>query len=219
MLVEDNEVNRYLARFLLEHGGFAVVTANNGMEALEQARAHKPDLILMDIQMPVMDGYEATRALKADPALQSVPVVALTAYAMPHEREQALAAGCVGHIEKPIDTQHLHRDAAHVSPVPPGANPVGALDERFRRRARATQAPGYKRSSDSAAALRSSGCKRRCQAVGSLPASKCCAARMPQRAQRSACGTSAAATTSRQCAGASPSVHWPRPRPKCATAR
>ena len=105
LLVEDNDVNRYLARFLLEHGGFTVVTAGNGMEALEQARAHKPDLILMDIQMPVMDGYAATRALKADPALQSVPVVALTAYAMPHEREQALAAGCAGHIEKPIDTR------------------------------------------------------------------------------------------------------------------
>jgi CheY-like chemotaxis protein len=104
LLVEDNEVNRYLASFLLERGGFTVVTANNGLEALEQARARKPDLILMDIQMPVMDGYEATRALKADPALQSVPVVALTAYAMPHEREQALAAGCDGHIEKPIDT-------------------------------------------------------------------------------------------------------------------
>jgi two-component system cell cycle response regulator DivK len=105
LLVEDNEVNRYLARFLLEHGGFSVVTANNGMEALDQARARRPDLILMDIQMPVMDGYEATRLLKADERLRSVPVVALTAYAMPHERERALAAGCVGQIEKPIDTR------------------------------------------------------------------------------------------------------------------
>jgi two-component system cell cycle response regulator DivK len=105
LLVEDNEVNRYLARFLLEHGGFTVLTANNGLEAIEQARARKPDLILMDIQMPVMDGYEATRLLKADGALRSVPVVALTAYAMPHERERALASGCVGHIEKPIDTR------------------------------------------------------------------------------------------------------------------
>ena len=105
LLVEDNEVNQYLVRFLLEHAGFTVVSANNGLEALEQARARKPDLILMDIQMPVMDGYEATRQLKADAALQSVPVVALTAYAMPQERDQALAAGCAGPIEKPIDTQ------------------------------------------------------------------------------------------------------------------
>src|SRR5687767_11168937 len=105
LLVEDNDVNRYLAHYLLEHSGFTVVTATNGQEALEHARTRKPDLILMDIQMPVMDGYEATRLLKADPALQSVPVVALAAYAMPHERERALAAGCAGQIEKPIDTR------------------------------------------------------------------------------------------------------------------
>jgi two-component system cell cycle response regulator DivK len=123
LLVEDNEVNRYLARFLLEHGGFEVVTASNGQEALDQARARRPDLILMDIQMPVMDGYAATRALKADPALQAVPVVALTAYAMPHERERALAAGCAGHIEKPIDTRNfiaqLHGYLGRTGPAPP----------------------------------------------------------------------------------------------------
>jgi two-component system cell cycle response regulator DivK len=104
LLVEDNEVNRYLVRFVLEKGGCRVITAENGREALELARLHRPDLILMDIQMPVMDGYEATQQLKADPALRLIPVVALTAYAMPHEREQAMAAGCSGHIEKPINT-------------------------------------------------------------------------------------------------------------------
>jgi two-component system cell cycle response regulator DivK len=105
LLVEDNEVNRYLVRFVLEKGGFRVITAENGLEAIELARSHRPDLILMDIQMPVMDGYEATVRLKADAELQAIPVVALTAYAMPHEREQAMDTGCVGHIEKPIDTQ------------------------------------------------------------------------------------------------------------------
>ncbi|HEU5296659.1 MAG TPA: response regulator [Burkholderiaceae bacterium] len=105
LLVEDNDVNRYLVRFVLEKGGLHVITAANGREAIELARAHHPDLILMDIQMPVMDGYEATTCLKADLALQSIPVVALTAYAMPHEREQAIAVGCAGHIEKPIDTR------------------------------------------------------------------------------------------------------------------
>ena len=105
LLVEDNEVNRYLVRFVLEQGGFRVITAGNGREAIELARVHRPDLILMDIQMPVMDGYEATVQLKADAQLQAIPVVALTAYAMPHEREQAMAAGCTGHIEKPIDTR------------------------------------------------------------------------------------------------------------------
>jgi two-component system, cell cycle response regulator DivK len=108
LLVEDNEVNRYLARFVLEKGGFRVITADNGREAIELARLHRPDLILMDIQMPVMDGYEATVCLKADAELRAIPVVALTAYAMPHEREQARAAGCAGHIEKPIDTQHFN---------------------------------------------------------------------------------------------------------------
>ena len=105
LLVEDNEVNRYLVRFVLEQGGFRVITAGNGREAIELARVDRPDLILMDIQMPVMDGYEATVQLKADAQLQVIPVVALTAYVMPHEREQAMAAGCAGHIEKPIDTR------------------------------------------------------------------------------------------------------------------
>jgi CheY-like chemotaxis protein len=100
LLVEDNEVNRYLVRFVLEKGGFRVITAGNGREAIELARVDRPDLILMDIQMPVMDGYEATVQLKGDAQLQTIPVVALTAYAMPHEREQAMAAGCAGHIEK-----------------------------------------------------------------------------------------------------------------------
>jgi len=105
LVVEDNDVNRYLTRFVLEMGGCRVISAENGREALELARAHQPDLILMDIQMPVMDGYEATKQLKADPALRAIPVVALTAHAMPHERAQAMAAGCSGHIEKPIDTR------------------------------------------------------------------------------------------------------------------
>ena len=105
LVVEDNEVNRYLVRFVLEKGGFRVLTAENGREAIELARLHRPDLILMDIQMPVMDGYAATVELKADVQLRAIPVVALTAYAMPHEREQAMAAGCAGHIEKPIDTR------------------------------------------------------------------------------------------------------------------
>ena len=105
LLVEDNEVNRYLVRFVLEKGGFRVITAGNGREAIELARLHRPDMILMDIQMPVLDGYEATVQLKADAQLRAIPVVALTAFAMPHEREQAMAAGCAGHIEKPIDTR------------------------------------------------------------------------------------------------------------------
>jgi two-component system, cell cycle response regulator DivK len=103
LLVEDNEVNRYLAQYVLEQGGFRVRCAGDGSEALRLAQAERPDLILMDLRMPVLDGYETTRRLKADPALATIPVVALSAQAMPQERERALAAGCVAHIEKPID--------------------------------------------------------------------------------------------------------------------
>jgi len=103
LLVEDNEVNSYLIRFVLEQAGYAVQVATNGLEGLEAARSKRPDLILMDIGMPVMDGYEATERLKADPRLSDVPVVALSAHAMEHEKERAYQAGCVAHIEKPID--------------------------------------------------------------------------------------------------------------------
>jgi len=121
LLVEDNEVNRYLVRFVLEKGGFRVLTAENGREAIELARLHQPDLILMDIQMPVMDGYEATVQLKADTQLQAIPVVALTAHAMPHEREQAMTAGCAGHIEKPIDTRTFNSQVSAFIGIAPSA--------------------------------------------------------------------------------------------------
>jgi CheY-like chemotaxis protein len=103
LLVEDNEVNRYLAQYVLEQAGFRVACAGDGAEALHLAALQRPDLILMDLRMPVLDGYETTRRLKADPALAAIPVVALSAQAMPAERERALAVGCAAHIEKPID--------------------------------------------------------------------------------------------------------------------
>ena len=103
LLAEDNEVNRYLAQFVLEQAGLRVVCAADGSEALRLAADLRPDLILMDLRMPVLDGYEATLRLKADPTLAAIPVVALSAQAMPQERERALAVGCLAHIEKPID--------------------------------------------------------------------------------------------------------------------
>ena len=104
LVVEDNEVNAYLVRYLLESAGLSVAVAGNGELALSAAAARRPDLVLMDIRLPVMDGYEATRRMKADPALAAVPVVALSANALPHEKAEALASGCVAHLEKPIDT-------------------------------------------------------------------------------------------------------------------
>ena len=118
LLVEDNEVNAYLARFLLEQAGYSVTVATDGEQALRCAAMQRPDLVLMDIRMPVMDGYEATRRLKLNPDLAAVPVVALSANAMPDEKAQALACGCVAHIEKPFDAAHLVGQVQALLPPP-----------------------------------------------------------------------------------------------------
>ena len=107
LLVEDNDLNAYLARYVLEADGFEVEWVTNGQLALEAAAARRPDIILMDLRMPVLDGYEATRRLKADPALRDVPVLAMSAQALPAERARALEAGCAAHIGKPIDVASL----------------------------------------------------------------------------------------------------------------
>ena len=103
LLIEDNEQNRYLVTFLLTQRGHEVVPAESGPVGIELAGRIRPDLILLDIQLPGMDGYAVARALKSDPALQAVPIVAVTSYAMLGDREQALAAGCNGYLEKPIN--------------------------------------------------------------------------------------------------------------------
>ena len=107
LLAEDNDVNAYLARYVLEAEGFEVEWVVNGQLALEAAAACRPDVILMDLRMPVLDGFDATRRLKADPALRDVPVLAMSAQAMPDEVARALAAGCAAHIDKPIDVDRL----------------------------------------------------------------------------------------------------------------
>jgi CheY-like chemotaxis protein len=103
LIVEDNEQNLYLGTFLLEKQGYDVVQARNGQQGLDLAASDHPDLILLDIQLPVMDGYEVARRLKKAPETQLTPVVAVTSYAMAGDREAILAAGCEGYIEKPID--------------------------------------------------------------------------------------------------------------------
>ena len=105
LLVEDNDQNRYLATFLLEKGGYTVIHAANGRTALDVAASEKPDLILMDIQMPEMDGYEAARQLLTRPDGTRAPIVAITSYAMAGDRERALEMGFAGYIEKPIETE------------------------------------------------------------------------------------------------------------------
>ncbi|MGA2280636.1 MAG: response regulator [Verrucomicrobiota bacterium] len=103
LLIEDNEQNRYLTTFLLEKNGFNVVSARNGPEGIELAGRIRPDLIILDIQLPGMDGYAVARALRQTPPLENVPIVAVTSYAMVGDRELVLAAGCTGYIEKPIN--------------------------------------------------------------------------------------------------------------------
>lgn len=103
LIVEDDEKSLYLARFILDKEGYEVIEARDGLEALDKISSEIPDLILMDIQLPKLDGYEATRRIKADERLSKIPVVALTAYVMKGDRKKALGEGCSGHIEKPID--------------------------------------------------------------------------------------------------------------------
>jgi CheY-like chemotaxis protein len=110
LLIEDNEQNRYLAAFLLEQRGYEVVPAESGPLGIELARRVRPDLILLDIQLPGMDGYAVAGALKSDPALKAIPIVAVTSYAMVGDRERALAAGAEGYLEKPINPETFVSD-------------------------------------------------------------------------------------------------------------
>lgn len=107
LVVEDNEKNLYLMRFLLEHKGYKVVDARDGLQGVKMAELEKPDLILMDIQLPVLDGYKATKQIKANKEISDIPVVAITSFAMIGDREKTLKAGCDGYIEKPINPETL----------------------------------------------------------------------------------------------------------------
>ena len=103
LIVEDNEQNLYLVTFLLKQNGYHVATARSGLEAIDKTIAEKPDLILMDIQLPEMNGYEATKKIKNIAEINHIPIVAVTSYAMAGDREKAMAIGCVDYIEKPFD--------------------------------------------------------------------------------------------------------------------
>jgi CheY-like chemotaxis protein len=110
LVIEDNDRNRYLISFILKGEGITVIEAINGEEGVGMALQERPDLILMDIQLPGIDGYETTRRIRASPGGNTVPIVALTSYAMTGDREQALAAGCTGYIEKPLNPDTIVSD-------------------------------------------------------------------------------------------------------------
>jgi two-component system cell cycle response regulator DivK len=103
LVIEDNDQNLYLVSFILKKHGYHVQGARDGMEGEVRAATLLPDLILLDIQLPGMDGYTVAQRLRKNPDLASVPIVAVTSYAMPGDREKALEAGCSGYIEKPIN--------------------------------------------------------------------------------------------------------------------
>ena len=105
LLIEDNERNRYLTTFLLQKYGYQVFQAVDGQSGIEMVHRLKPDLILLDIQLPGMDGYAVAQELTKNQGLQNVPIVAVTSYAMVGDRERILAAGYVGYIEKPINPE------------------------------------------------------------------------------------------------------------------
>ena len=103
LLVEDNEDNRIVYSTILRHFGYAVTEALNGEEGIAKARAERPDLILMDISIPVIDGWEATQVLKHDPKTREIPIIALTAHALASDREKAMEVGCDGYLAKPCE--------------------------------------------------------------------------------------------------------------------
>ena len=107
LVVEDTEDNRQILRDLLGMAGYTLVESVDGAEGVARAAEHRPDLILMDIQMPVMDGYEATRRIKADPALAAIPVIAVTSYALSGDEQKARDAGCDGYIAKPYSPRQM----------------------------------------------------------------------------------------------------------------
>jgi CheY-like chemotaxis protein len=107
LYVEDNDDNVYMLKNRLTRAGFTVIIATDGVQGVAMAASEQPDLILMDLTLPNIDGEEATRRIKADPATRSIPVIALTANAMPEDREKALAAGCDDFDTKPVELPRL----------------------------------------------------------------------------------------------------------------
>lgn len=103
LLVEDNDDNRAIYRMILEHSGYDVLEAADGEEGIRLAREDVPDLILMDISIPKIDGWQATRTLKADAGTREIPIIALTAHAMGSDRETAREVGCSGYLAKPVE--------------------------------------------------------------------------------------------------------------------
>jgi two-component system cell cycle response regulator DivK len=118
LIIEDNEQNLYLLRFILERNGYEVEAAQDGQEGIDKAMLVRPDLILLDVQLPVMDGYAVARHLRSNPDIVRTPIVAVTSYAMTGDREKALESGCTGYIEKPINPDTFIAQVEAHFPIP-----------------------------------------------------------------------------------------------------
>ena len=120
LLVEDNEMNLDMLSRRLSRQGYEVVAAQDGAAGVDRAASERPHIILMDMSLPVLDGWEATRRLKADPATREIPIIALTAHAMAEDREKAMAAGCDDYDTKPIDLPRLIEKIKKLLPAATG---------------------------------------------------------------------------------------------------
>jgi two-component system cell cycle response regulator DivK len=118
LVVEDQEDNRRILRDLLGAAGYEISEAHDGAQALPAALTSRPDLILMDIQLPLVDGYEATRRIKADPALKSIPIIVVTSYALSGDEEKSRAAGCDDYVPKPYSPRQLLAKIRNFLPDP-----------------------------------------------------------------------------------------------------
>jgi two-component system, cell cycle response regulator DivK len=112
LIIEDNQQNLYLTTFILQKHGHEIVQARNGEQGIALAVQTRPDLVLLDIQLPGMDGYTVAEELRKDPASASIPIIAVTSYAMAGDRERILEAGCTDYIEKPINPDTFHAEIA-----------------------------------------------------------------------------------------------------------
>jgi len=126
LLVEDNLDNRAIYRTILEFAGHRVVEAHNGEEGIRMAREVLPDLILMDVSIPIVDGWQATTILKGDPLTAAIPIVALTAHALPADRDRSLAAGCDGYLAKPVEPRVVAQTVERFLAAPEAGAPPAA---------------------------------------------------------------------------------------------
>lgn len=129
LIIEDNAQNMYMMRFLLENKGFTVIEARGGAEGIEIACTGSPDIILLDIQLPEIDGYAVAETLKKKPELSKVPIVAVTSYAMAGDRERIIAAGADGYIEKPIDPETFAEEIGTFLPFRNSSHTRGEICE------------------------------------------------------------------------------------------